>query len=124
MLVHCAAGIHRTGVFAYSLLRATGRTPKDTMLKILQLREVTHRGVGKDRVEGAEHYIVPPLLRAIAKTETEGAAEEEVKSIEAEAVSVAAAKRKPVETGSEATALRAGKRESSGGLAPETASVG
>ena len=65
VMVHCAAGIHRTGVFAYSLLRATGLSGKGAMTKILELREVTHRGVGKDRIEGADLYIIPPLLKAV-----------------------------------------------------------
>ena len=68
VLVHCAAGIHRTGVFAYSLLRATGLGGKSAMAKILEIREVTHRGVGQDRIEGANLYIIPSLLKAIKES--------------------------------------------------------
>ena len=50
VLVHCAAGIHRTGVVAYSLLRARGFNNTEAMLKIKSIREATYNGVGKGRI--------------------------------------------------------------------------
>ena len=83
VLVHCAAGIHRTGVFAYSLLRATGLSGKNAMAKILAIREVTHRGVGQVRIEGADLYVIPSLLKAL-KGSSDPVAEEALKKLEEE----------------------------------------
>ena len=65
VLVHCAAGIHRTGVFTYSILRAIGLTAKQAMEKIKELRMATFKSVGDFRIFGADKHIIPSLLKII-----------------------------------------------------------
>ena len=67
IVIHCAAGIHRTGVFAYSVLRGLGYSATNAMSKILELRKATHRGVGADRVRAAEDLIVPKVIEMLKK---------------------------------------------------------
>jgi hypothetical protein len=54
LLVHCAAGIHRTGVFGYLLLRTLGRDPAAALADLFRVRLATGRGVGRNRLELAE----------------------------------------------------------------------
>ena len=66
VLVHCAAGVHRTGVVAYSLLRAKGFDKPQAMDKLLWMREATYNGVGKGRLRIADFKIIPSLLKKVA----------------------------------------------------------
>ena len=51
VLIHCSAGIHRTGMFAYALLCQLGQD-RDTARHTLELlRSVTAQGVGDERLE-------------------------------------------------------------------------
>lgn len=45
VIVHCAAGLHRTGVFLYLLLRLAGRSSSETLQGIFEIREETHEQV-------------------------------------------------------------------------------
>ena len=65
VVIHCAAGVHRTGVFAYSILRGLGYSAINAMSKILDLRKATHRGVGADRIKAAEELIVPKVIEML-----------------------------------------------------------
>ena len=58
ILIHCAAGIHRTGVFTYSLLRRMGFDPLQSYDKLKEMREATWKGVGAHRIKYAEEGIV------------------------------------------------------------------
>ena len=58
VLVHCAAGIHRTGTVGYSLIRMSGLDPKQAYDGLLHIRPDTHKGVGDWRIELAEKNIV------------------------------------------------------------------
>lgn len=55
ILVHCAAGIHRTGLFCYALLRISGYDQERTLDTIKQIRQVTFDRCGKSRFDLAEH---------------------------------------------------------------------
>jgi protein-tyrosine phosphatase len=55
ILVHCAAGIHRTGLFSYALLRISGYDESSTLETIKQVRLVTFERCGKFRFELAEN---------------------------------------------------------------------
>ena len=59
VLLHCAAGIHRTGTIAYTLLRLSGRTRADAMEDIKKIRMDTYKGVGEWRIDLAETIILP-----------------------------------------------------------------
>jgi hypothetical protein len=50
VLVHCSAGIHRTGMFGYALLRRLGLEPTAARAKLTELRAVTGEGVGANRL--------------------------------------------------------------------------
>lgn len=57
-LVHCAAGIHRTGITAYTFLRWTGLSQDEAIATIKGMREDTHKGVGDWRIQLAEDNLV------------------------------------------------------------------
>jgi protein-tyrosine phosphatase len=48
--IHCSAGIHRTGMFGYALLRHTGLDRDTAIAKVTEMRAVTADGVGKERL--------------------------------------------------------------------------
>jgi hypothetical protein len=52
--VHCSAGIHRTGMFGYALLRTCGLEPAAARETLGALRAVTADGVGDERLAWAE----------------------------------------------------------------------
>jgi protein-tyrosine phosphatase len=54
LVVHCAAGVHRTGTFLYALLRVCGRAREETLETIKAIREVTHKSCGEARFQLAE----------------------------------------------------------------------
>lgn len=47
--VHCSAGIHRTGMVAYGLLRLSGLGPGDACAALARMRAVTAEGMTEDR---------------------------------------------------------------------------
>jgi protein-tyrosine phosphatase len=51
VIVHCSAGIHRTGMFGYALLRVAGLDRDAALEKLHELRAVTAEGVGSDRLD-------------------------------------------------------------------------
>eukprot|EP00397_Hematodinium_sp_SG-2012_P053099 GEMP01063181.1.p1 GENE.GEMP01063181.1~~GEMP01063181.1.p1 ORF type:complete len:250 (+),score=48.81 GEMP01063181.1:343-1092(+) len=54
VLVHCSAGIHRTGIFAYWIFRALGHDQEAIPDLIRTLRPITAERVGKRRIDEAE----------------------------------------------------------------------
>ena len=54
VLVHCSAGIHRTGVFTFTLLRSLGLDKEGALDLLYTIRPVTARGVGENRLHIAE----------------------------------------------------------------------
>ena len=64
-LIHCAAGIHRTGSLGYTLLRLMSPEPmskEQAYAALKTLREDTHKGVGDWRVDVAERYLVTHIM--------------------------------------------------------------
>eukprot|EP01064_Diplonema_japonicum_P038328 TRINITY_DN9236_c0_g1_i1.p1 TRINITY_DN9236_c0_g1~~TRINITY_DN9236_c0_g1_i1.p1 ORF type:complete len:241 (+),score=26.61 TRINITY_DN9236_c0_g1_i1:60-782(+) len=55
--IHCAAGIHRTGMFGYAVLRELGYTTAAASLSLRSLREVTYLRVGRHRILGMEDLL-------------------------------------------------------------------
>mmetsp|Transcript_35709 Transcript_35709/g.76112 ORF Transcript_35709/g.76112 Transcript_35709/m.76112 type:complete len:319 (-) Transcript_35709:101-1057(-) len=47
VIVHCAAGLHRTGIYLYLLMRAAGFQPKEALEKIREMRPITAEEVEK-----------------------------------------------------------------------------
>lgn len=62
LVVHCSAGIHRTGMFGYALLRCVGLDAVEAVAKLRLLREVTADGVGDERIRWGDH--IAELLRS------------------------------------------------------------
>jgi predicted protein tyrosine phosphatase len=50
LVVHCSAGIHRTGMVGYALLRSLPLDRDAARAKLRELREVTADDVGEDRL--------------------------------------------------------------------------
>jgi protein-tyrosine phosphatase len=50
ILVHCSAGIHRTGMITYALLRKMGLSRERALQTLSELRAVTAEGVGEARL--------------------------------------------------------------------------
>ena len=61
-VVHCSAGMHRTGVTGYSLMRLSGLGQTDAYEALGTMRPVTRENVGDHRVKIAEDYYVSYLL--------------------------------------------------------------
>ncbi len=61
-VLHCAAGIHRTGTMAYTILRMSGYSPTEAFDLLGTMREDTKKGVGDWRIELAEKHLVPQLI--------------------------------------------------------------
>jgi protein-tyrosine phosphatase len=59
LLVHCSAGIHRTGMFGYALLRQLGLGAEAARAKLMELRQVTAEGVGPDRLAWGDALAEP-----------------------------------------------------------------
>lgn len=57
VLIHCAAGMHRTGMAAYALLRLRG-LDRDAALELMQqMRPVTREGVGEKRLAWVDGWL-------------------------------------------------------------------
>ena len=61
-VIHCAAGIHRTGTIAYTLLRLGGMSAKEAMSALSEMRQETAKGVGKWRIEVGEALVARSRL--------------------------------------------------------------
>lgn len=54
VLVHCSAGLHRTGMFAYALLRKGGLDHEKTMKLIREIRPDTHDAMDEKYIRLAD----------------------------------------------------------------------
>ena len=61
-MVHCSAGLHRTGVTGYSLMRLSGLNEADAYEALGTMRKVTREDVGDHRIKIAEDFYVSYLL--------------------------------------------------------------
>eukprot|EP01061_Rhynchopus_euleeides_P003899 TRINITY_DN13175_c0_g1_i1.p1 TRINITY_DN13175_c0_g1~~TRINITY_DN13175_c0_g1_i1.p1 ORF type:complete len:375 (+),score=125.29 TRINITY_DN13175_c0_g1_i1:168-1127(+) len=61
VMIHCAAGIHRTGMFTYAVLLMLGYSPTAALESIREVRPTTFRRVGAHRIEGI-HSLLQPFL--------------------------------------------------------------
>jgi protein-tyrosine phosphatase len=57
LYIHCSAGIHRTGMIAYSIMRYVGQNAEEAKRNLQQLRLVTAQQVGDDRLAWADKMI-------------------------------------------------------------------
>jgi len=53
-LVHCAAGVHRTGVVIYFIQRMFKFEPDQAYSNLQEVRQETYKGVGDWRIQYAE----------------------------------------------------------------------
>jgi predicted protein tyrosine phosphatase len=56
VLVHCSAGIHRTGMIAYALLRHIGQSAEQSQETLRALRPFTAVGVGSERLAWGDRF--------------------------------------------------------------------
>ena len=57
VLIHCSAGVHRTGMFTYALLRFLGLDAARARHTLARLRTLTAEGVGEDRLAWGDQII-------------------------------------------------------------------
>lgn len=57
VFIHCSAGMHRTGMVAYALLRRIGYTQEESLKLIEQMRPETFRALKKGHLQWAEQVI-------------------------------------------------------------------
>ena len=69
IFIHCAAGLHRTGIILYTIIRLTGETKEKALDIIKDIRMETYKYCGEKRINYAESYLVQPLLDIIKKEE-------------------------------------------------------
>ena len=62
MIIHCAAGLHRTGAITYLLLRLCHFSVDQALLIINRTRAITARQVGKQRIDAAEYNLLEKIL--------------------------------------------------------------
>eukprot|EP01006_Ploeotia_vitrea_P024302 TRINITY_DN57088_c0_g1_i1.p1 TRINITY_DN57088_c0_g1~~TRINITY_DN57088_c0_g1_i1.p1 ORF type:complete len:319 (+),score=37.62 TRINITY_DN57088_c0_g1_i1:64-1020(+) len=82
-VIHCAAGVHRTGTFLYTVLRTHGLSPEEAKAAMWEIRPATARGVGQQRLDLAENFVLenyftsrrkslePPVLKQTSQDETQ-----------------------------------------------------
>lgn len=56
LYIHCAAGIHRTGMFTHALLRRTGHSPADAQQILAALRTLTAAEAGAHRLAWGHRF--------------------------------------------------------------------
>lgn len=54
--IHCSAGIHRTGMITYGLLRFLGNEKQQSLILLQTLREVTAAQVGEERLIWGDQF--------------------------------------------------------------------
>lgn len=54
--IHCAAGIHRTGMITYGFLRHTGMSADESQDALSELRQQTAEGVGSERQQWGDQF--------------------------------------------------------------------
>ena len=54
--IHCSAGIHRTGMITYGLLRFLGNDIETSHQILLKLRQVTSEQVGEERLKWGDYF--------------------------------------------------------------------
>jgi protein-tyrosine phosphatase len=62
MIIHCSAGLHRTGTITYLLLRLCHFNVDQALLIINRTRAITARQVGKKRIDAAEYNLLQKIL--------------------------------------------------------------
>ncbi|EMR03817.1 protein-tyrosine phosphatase family protein [Cesiribacter andamanensis] len=56
LYIHCSAGIHRTGMITYGLLRYLGQGEADARESLLRLRSVTAEQAGEERLTWGDQF--------------------------------------------------------------------
>lgn len=71
LMIHCSAGIHRTGMITNALLRYLGLSAEDALKKIGLAREHTAAEVGEHRLAWGQSFIDAIGLFATQHAKTE-----------------------------------------------------
>jgi protein tyrosine/serine phosphatase len=61
MIIHCSAGLHRTGTITYLLLRLCHFSIDQALLIISRTRAITARQVGHKRIDAAEYNFLKKI---------------------------------------------------------------
>lgn len=57
IVIHCSAGIHRTGMIAYAVLRLCGLEGDTAQASLMQMRSHTGQGVGQVRLAWGDQFV-------------------------------------------------------------------
>ena len=57
LVIHCSAGIHRTGMFGYAFLRVLGLDQATDPCKLRELRAIAAEGVGAERLQWGDQMV-------------------------------------------------------------------
>ena len=68
--IHCSAGIHRTGMITYTLLRSLGFDAEQAMSLLSQMRELTGREAGEHRIAWGDQFVKNNLPFVTGKQKT------------------------------------------------------
>jgi len=63
LYIHCSAGIHRTGLIVYCLLRMNGEDNENAMTILKKIRKETGEKVGEERIKIAEKLLIQSLIK-------------------------------------------------------------
>ncbi len=78
--IHCSAGIHRTGMITYGLLRYLGYDKSAALQMLTNLREVTAKQVGADRLQWGDRFATKKELHRKATVSHSGSSDEVTKA--------------------------------------------
>ncbi|CAF0743950.1 unnamed protein product [Didymodactylos carnosus] len=63
LVIHCSAGLHRTGTICYLIFRLCNLTVNQALFALNLSRGITAREVGKERILAAEELILPTISK-------------------------------------------------------------
>ncbi|EWS73406.1 tyrosine phosphatase family protein (macronuclear) [Tetrahymena thermophila SB210] len=58
ILIHCSAGIHRSGVFSYAILRSLSYDRNESLQKIKSIRKMTFNGLKEYKLDYIDQNII------------------------------------------------------------------
>ncbi|KAL4478044.1 hypothetical protein ABPG72_013483 [Tetrahymena utriculariae] len=61
ILIHCSAGIRRSGVLSYAILRSLSYDRKESLQKIKSIRKMTFNGLKQQKLDQRDQNVINPI---------------------------------------------------------------